>query len=67
MKEIKPPEPQAPATPKGFIVALDGDNYLTIAERLDAKDVVAKAEELVELNFNKPIYPGLLVKVDANS
>lgn len=59
---------ERPAAPKGFIYAADGDNYQTIAENLGADaDVLAKASALHALNHGAVIYPGSLVKVDANA
>jgi hypothetical protein len=43
--------------PKGFIVALDGDNYEAVAERLGIDKF-----ELYELNQAQPIYPGTLLR-----
>lgn len=48
--------------PKGFIVAEDGDNYQTIADRLGVK-----AETIFETNAGQVIYPGALVKVNADA
>lgn len=45
--------------PKGFIVALDGDNYRTIAERVGK----VTAEELHALNGEAPVYVGGLVRI----
>jgi hypothetical protein len=47
-------------TPAGFIVAEDGDNYQTIAERLGGKHT---AEKLHETNLGRVIYPGALVRI----
>jgi len=44
----------------GFIVALDGDNYQTIADRLGKGFT---AESVWISNNEAPVYPGALVKV----
>lgn len=46
--------------PEGFIVAVDGDNYQTIAERLGKGYTPAG---IFESNMAQAIYPGALVKV----
>lgn len=52
-----------PATlkvPEGYVVALDGDNYKTIADRLGKGYT---AESIWMANLEAPIYPGALVRV----
>jgi hypothetical protein len=46
--------------PEGFIVALEGDNYQTIADRLGKG---YSPESVQEANLFQAIYPGALVKV----
>lgn len=46
--------------PEGFIVALDGDNYQTIADRLGKGFT---PESVQQANLFQPIYAGALVKV----
>ena len=60
---------ERPEAPKGFIYATDGDNYQTIALSLGAgdNDVLEKAQALHELNNGVVIYPGSLVRVNANA
>lgn len=58
---------ERPVAPAGFVAALDGDNYLTIAERLGAKDPLAEAKRLFALNFEQVVYPGMLVKVNGDA
>lgn len=50
----------APKAPEGFIVALEGDNYQTIADRLGKGYTPASVQEA---NLFQAIYPGALVKV----
>jgi hypothetical protein len=56
-----------PAIPAGFLVALDGDNYQTIGERLDPENPLVKAEKVFHANSENAIYPGSLVKLDADA
>ena len=59
---------ERPATPKGYVLAKDGDNYQTIAESLGAgADILEKAQKLHDLNNGLVIYPGSLVKVSGNA
>ncbi len=44
----------------GFIVALDGDNYQTIADRLGKGFT---AESVWIANNEAPVYPGALVRI----
>jgi hypothetical protein len=51
-------EPAVPEkAPKGFLFALDGDNYAVIADRLGVDAV-----ELWKLNNENPVYPGTLIR-----
>jgi hypothetical protein len=43
---------------EGFLVALDGDNYASIAERAGVN-----ALDVFVLNNENPVYPGMLIRI----
>lgn len=58
LEDVKPVK--TAKVPDGWIVAEDGDNYMTIAERLGKGFT---AESVYQANNAQPIYPGALVRI----
>lgn len=54
--------PEPVKVPEGFIIALDGDTYDSIADRLGKGFT---AESVFKANNEAPIYPGAKVRVKA--
>lgn len=58
--EIQVEAPKDKKIQKGLVEVLEGDNYRTIAERLDGK---VTAQDLFVLNGEVPLYPGMKVRI----